>query len=108
VFAVFVVMLLISCITLFLRIKMLQQMIGLPGRRFVVQIVGKSAIICTLSMLVSYFTCDSIHLVNGALIGIIINVLISITVVFLLIICFDTTQTERSFIVSFVNKMFKK
>lgn len=48
VFAVFVVMLLISCITLFLRIKMLQQMIGLPGRRFVVQIVGKSAIICTL------------------------------------------------------------
>ena len=59
-------------------------------------------------MLVSYFTCDSIHLVNGALIGIIINVLISITVVFLLIICFDTTQTERSFIVSFVNKMFKK
>lgn len=101
---VFVVMLFISILTLNLRLIMLKRMINLPARTFLVKIVGRSGIICVVTLLASFFICSQITMKENVLYKVFIYSVICFCVSIVMIALFDTTRSERSFVLSFIRK----
>lgn len=100
---VFIVMLIISFVTLLLRLVMLKGMINLPSTSFLLRIVGKTSIVCLISLLLSYWMCSMIVMSN-VFWKIILYSIISIVISLLVIGLFDTNKKERALVMSFVRK----
>lgn len=101
---VFIVMLIISCVTLILRLIMLKRMINLPGKAFLSKIVVKSGLICVIALLTSYFICNQITMIDNVLLKVIYNSCICFIISILAVALFDTTKSERLFVLSFIQK----
>lgn len=106
--AVYVVMLVISIVTLILRLIMLNNMIDLPWKSFLTQIVGRSTVVCGVSLGVSYLLCHAINFVGSPFITLVINTIVCVTITMVAIVLIDSNKGEREMALSYVQNLFKK
>lgn len=109
--AVFWVMLLICVVTLIIRVVMLKGMIGLPARNFMINIVGRSSVVCIISCILAYminYVLNVFFADGSELFNFLISSILSVVISLLMIILLDTTNSERSIMVSFINKKLNR
>lgn len=106
VYWVFILMLIISCTTLFLRMYMLKNMIKFPIISFLYSIIIKTSFVFSMALIACYITNILIYTEND-LIHEAAFFILSITLSLIIIIVIDTNRRERQFLSSYFINLVK-
>ena len=101
---VFLVMLIVSCVTLILRIVMLKRMISLPSRQFLMKIVIRSGFVCMISLVASDLVCSYITVFENTFWKVALNTCICVIISVVSVVVLDSTKSERALVLSFIKR----